>query len=877
MRAWWSKLRGALHRRSIEDDVSQEIDSHLEFLIDENIARGMTPEEAREAARRNFGNVSSTSERTREAWTFPAFESIVQDLRYGLRGMRRRPAFALTILLTLALGIGANTVIFSVVYNVLIRPLPYPGGERLVSLEEANAKANGFSVTWINFQHWRNENHTFDDMAAREFTQFTLTGRGDATLTRAGVVTGNFFSLLGVHPLLGRFFSAADDRYGAAPTVVLTHEFWAGKLAGDPGIVGTTLALTGKAYQVIGVAPPGLHFFSPPADFYVPMGLIHGNDVNRAKHGSIRVLGRLKPGVTLTTARDDLDAIMKRLALADPGPESDHRVAAQYLTDSIVGDVRSTLMIFMAAAALVLAIACANVASLLIVRSTARMREIAIRTAIGAGARRIGRQLLTENLLLATTGGALGLLLAWWSLRALVAAGPRGIPRLAEITLDLPVLLFAAGLTLLTGLVAGFAPVLTAAKTDLTVALKENSQSSTGARYTHFLRSAFVAAEIAITLVLVFASGLLLRSLITAQTANPGFAPGHVLALELSLSGAAYKTPESQAQFYERLEGDIRALPGVIDTGATMCPPAGGDCMDWFYSVIDKPVPAQGDVPVALFNYADPQYFKTLRIPLRAGRDFSDTDRRGGPPVAIVNEAFARQWWPRESAVGRRIKSGGPYMRGPVYQVVGVVGDVSREGLDEKPEPEIFLPFVQEPVSAMAVMIRTAGDPASLAPAVRRCVSSIDHNLPIQKLRTVETMLAASLDRRRFSTMLLTLFAALAMALAAVGIYGVLNYWVAVREDEIAIRLAIGAQRWTILRWSGAALLRLAAVGTVLGLAGGWAASHWLESQVYGVSARSPVMMAAAAGAVVLLAAIAAAAPLWRAMRVDAVRKLHHA
>src|SRR5581483_7711539 len=478
--------------------------------------------------------------------------------------------------------------------------------------------------------------------------------------------------------------------------------------------------------------------------------------------------------------------------------------------------------------------------------STARMREIAIRTAIGAGARRLGRQLLTENLLLAITGGALGLLLAWWSLRALVAASPPGIPRLAEITLDVPVLLFAAGLTLLTGLLAGFAPVLTAAKTDLTVILKESSPSSTGAKHTHLLRSSFVAIEIAITLVLVFASSLLLRSLITAQTANPGFVPDHMLALELAVSGSAYKTPEAQAQFYQRLESDIRALPGVTNVGSAMCPPAAGDCMDWFYSVIDKPVPSRGDVPVALYNYADSQYFKTLLVPLRAGRDFSESDRRGGPPVAIVNETFAQQWWPNESAVGHRVKNGGPYMPGPVYQIVGVVGDVSREGLDQKPSPEIFVPFQQEPTAAMAVMIRTAGDPASLAPAVRRCVSAIDHNLPIQRLRTVQTMLSASLERRRFSTLLLTSFALLAMALAAVGIYGVLNYWVAVREDEIAIRLAIGAQRWSILRWSGAALLRLAAVGTLLGLAGGWAASHWLESQVYGVSARNPVMMAAA-------------------------------
>lgn len=877
MRALWAKLRRIFDRRSIGDGIEQEIDSHLEFLVDENIARGMTPEEAQELAQRQFGSMTITRERAREAWTFPTFESILQDVRYGLRGMRRHPAFTTTILLTLALGIGAATAIFSVVYTALLRPLPYPGGERLVILEESTRKAHGFSVTWVNFEHWKRENHTFEEMAAREFAHLTLTGRGDPLLTRAGVVTSGFFGLAGARPLMGRFFTEADDRFGARPTVVLTREFWAATLGGDPNIVGGTLALNGKAYEVIGVAPPGLHLIGVPVDVYLPMGLLRGNTVNRSQHASIRVLARLKPGVTLSDARSDLDSIMERLARVDPGPESEHRVVAEYLAESIAGDIRSTLLMIMAAVGMVLAIACANVASLLLVRGAARVREMAIRTAIGAGAARLARQLVTENLLMTAAGGALGVGLAAWCLRALVTAAPPAIPRLSEVTIDVPVLLFAAGITALTGLLAGFAPVVAARKAELAAALKESSQTATSARRSHSVRSAFVTAEIAITLMLAFASSLLLRSLITAETADPGFVPEHVLELEMVLPASAYRTQDAQTQFYDRLSRDLRSVPGVVDAGAVMCPPAVGDCGDFFYSVVGKPAPAQGDVPVAFVNVADPRYFEALRIPLREGRFFSETDRAGGPPVAVVNENFARRWWPKEPAIGHRIKWGGPYMPGAVREIVGVVGDVSRMGLDEKPGPEIYLPMAQSPSNGMALMIRTAGDPRALIAEVRRRVAALDRNLPVQRLRTLEDNLAASLSRRKFSTALLTLFAALAMTLAAIGIYGVLNYWVLVREDEIAVRLAMGAQPSAILRWACAAVMRLAVLGIALGMAGAWAASRWLESLVYGVSPRSPAMMAASAAIVLAIAAISSAIPLLRAMRVDAVRHLRRA
>jgi putative ABC transport system permease protein len=877
VREWWSKLGRILAgRRGLAADLNAELEAHLAFEIQENLARGMSPDDARSVARRHVGNLTRIEERAREAWSFPRLETFIQDLRYGLRGIRRSPGFSLVVILTLALGIGANTAIFSVVNSVLLRPLPYPAGDRLVRLGESDPKAEGISVTWVNYQHWRKENHSFEELAGFHTAHLTLTGRDEPLLTRAGVVTSGFFRLVGAKPLLGRLFNASDDQPGGTPTVVLSHQFWVDKLGADPRVLGAALALDGKPYEVAGVLPPGLRFFSPPVDFYLPLALFDGETLDRGRHGSMRLLGRLKPGVTLPAALADLDLIMRRLAKADPGPESRHRAYGIFLAESDTGEIRPTLLILLGAVGLVLFIACANVAGLALARSTARAREMAIRTAVGAGRARLVRQLLTENLLLAALGGLTGLLLAEWCLRALIGMGPRDIPRLAETAFDWQVGIFVGAITLLTGVLTGFAPIWTAGKLELAGALKEGGRSATGGKSGHAVRGALVVAEIAITLALTFAAGLLARSLIAAETANPGFAPEHVLALELVLPSASYPTPPAVEAFYDRLRRDLRALPGVAAVGAVNCPPSAGDCGDWFYSILEGPAPQPGEVPIALFNTADRDYFSALRIPLREGRGFSDGDRRSAPRVAIVNETFARKWWPKASAVGHRIKSGGPYRDGPIYEIVGVAGDVSQMGLDTEPLPEIYLPFSQSPSEAMVVMLRVNGDPQSIVPAVRRRVADVDRNLPIESLRLFERSLAATLARRRFSTLLLALFAGLAMALAGVGVYGLLNYWVRVREEEIAIRLALGAPRPAIFCWAGRQVLRLAAAGAALGVLAGWVASRWLESLVFGVSARNGATMAAAAAAVIGMAVIAAAIPVWRATRVDAIHHLHH-
>jgi putative ABC transport system permease protein len=879
MRELFAKLFG--RQAPTENDLDGEILAHIELRMDDNIAAGMTPAEARDEARRHFGNALLTRERVREAWRFPRIDSFGQDLRYGLRGVRRSPGFALAVILTLALGIGASTAIFSVVYNVLLRPLPYPGGERLVGLGEIAGQADGISVTWINYLHWRAENRAFEEMAATEQADFTMTGRGEAQITHGAMVTPSFFRITSAHAQRGRLFTDTDDQVGAPGVAILTWEFWNKTFAAEPAALGATLVLNGKAYQVIGVLRPAARVLMSRADYYVPIGPVVGRKTSRAAHGSIGVIGLLKPGVTLSAARANLNEIMQRLALSDPGPESSHRASAAFLTESIGGDVRQTLLILMAAVALLLLIACANVSSLLLVRGAARTREIAIRTSIGAGRARVARQLLTENLALSLFGGGLGVLIAFGCLRALIALAPKSLPRFSEMALDLPVLGFAVAVTIVTAALAGLVPVLAAGRLDVASALRDGAVGS-AVRGQH-LRGALVVGEIAVTLLLSYASAGLIRSLIAAQHADPGFDSHNLLALGLQVSPAEYKNRDQVRQFYATLTDALRRQPGVFDVALVTCPPGAGDCGDWWYSPLDRSTLARADVPLTLFLAADVSYFRTMGIRLLAGREFGPADRTGSPLVTIVNEHLARRWWPSpQAAIGQRIKFGGPYNEGDLVEIVGVTANVSQMGLDGEKQPQMFFPWAQDGavpafLNSASVMMRTKGNPAALIPAVRRTLSSLNRNLPIRSLKPFDEQLGATLERRRFSTLLLGVFAALAMALAGVGIYGVLNYWVSVRNREIAVRMALGARRPTILRWAGSQALRLALVGIVLGAAGGWSAARLLKSMVYGVSERSPVTMLLAIVMVLAIVALAAGLPAWRATRVDVSRNLREA
>jgi predicted permease len=877
MHEWWSKIRSLFSaRRRLSDDLGEEMASHLQFLVEENIARGMPPEQARAAAHREFGNRTQVRERAYTAWQFPSLETILQDVRYGIRGIFRAPAFSLIVILTLAVAVGANTAIFSAVYTVLLKPLPFPNGQRLVWLGENVPKADGVAVTWLNFQHWKAENHSFEAMAGFHTADYTLTGRGQAVLTHAGVVTSEFFALTGSRALLGRLFTASDDDPHAPPVVIVNQAFWAKTLGADPNIVGKPLTLDGTSYEIIGVLPRDPRFFFRTPDYYLPYRPSPAELSKRSAHESMRVLGLLKPRVTLAQARADLDSIMERLAHADPGPESDHRAYLEFLTVERTGDVSDALKLLMGAVGLILLLACANVGGLLLMRVTTRAREMAIRSALGAARARLARQLVTETLLLAGIGGLFGLMLAFFGLHAMVALGPRNIPRLSEAGLDWPVLLFAVGLTFVVGLLCALVPVFSSGRVNLNVVLRESSAGAGSSRLGHTLRTGLVIAEVAAAVVLLFTSGLLLRSLYAAETASPGFDPDHVLALELQLPPSRYKANASILDFYSRLESALRTQPAVVSTGAVMCPPGGGDCGDGWYSIQEKPKPSRENVPLTLFNIADAGYFQAMRIPLLAGRAPSSQDTPSSPPVAIVNQEFARAEFPNPSAaIGRHIKIGGPYMAGPVVEIVGVSANVSQMGLDAEPEPSVMFPAAQSASAAMVVMIRTSADPKALVNSARRVMAAIDPNVPIQSLKTVDDWLGATLVQRRFITLLLAIFAAMAVVLAAIGVYGVLNYWVGSRRQEIAIRMAMGARTAAILRRTGRQAVWLACVGLAIGLGGSWAATRWVKSLVYGISARDPFVFVAAAAAALFIVLLSAAVPLARAARIDPNTVLH--
>ena len=805
-----------------------------------------------------------------------ALESLLQDIRYAMRGILRAPAFSLAVILTLAVGIGANTAIFSAVYGVLLKPLPFPSGERLVWLGESSAKARGISVTWINFEHWRMENRSFQSMAGFEKADLTLTGRGQAVLTHAGEVTSEFFQMTGSRPMMGRLFTASDDKPQSPAMVVVTERFWARTLSADPQIIGRTITLNGTAYIVIGVLGRDPGFFLPPVDYYLPFRPSAAQATKRDDHEWMQALGLLKPGVTLSQARSDLDTIMQRLALADPGPEDDHRAFVEFLTAQRTGEVRHAFVLLMASVCLVLVLACANIGGLLLIRMTTRAREMAIRTAIGAGRIRLARQLLTETVLITLVGGAFGILLAGLALRSIEVLGPRDIPRLSEASLNLPVLIFAAALTLVVALACSLVPLVSSDKVSLTILLKESSTGSGASRMGHTLRSGLVIAEIAMAVVLLFTSGILLRSLWAAETLNPGFEPRHLLALELQLPPSRYQSDGAIPDFYRRLEAELRAQPGVESVGAVNCPPAAGDCRDWWYSVMEKPTPSRQDMPVTMINMADGAYFQTMRIPLVAGRALSDDDRAGGPAVAVINEEIARAWWrdPR-SAVGEHIKVGGPYMEGPVAEIVGVAANVPQIALDSPPLPQIYLPAAQRVDPAMVVMIRTRGNPESMIATVRRTLASIDSNVPIQSLKTADMWLGATLVQRRFTTLLLVLFAGIAVILASIGCYGVFNYWVRCRRQEIAIRIALGAASFAILRRAGRQAARIGALGLVIGLAGSWAASRYVSSLVFAISAHDPVVLCTAVSIAGLIVLLSAAVALWRATQINPIEILH--
>ncbi|MCW5981447.1 MAG: ABC transporter permease [Bryobacteraceae bacterium] len=813
----------------------------------------------------------------------------VQDLRYGLRTLARNPGFTAVAVLALALGIGANTAIFSVVNGVLLRPLPYRQPDRLMRLSETSPDFATMAVAYPNFVDWNGQTRTFSGLAAFRWEDYDVTGEGRPEHLSGKMVSADFFRVLGINPALGRDFDPAADRLGSAPVAIIGGGLWQRRFGSSPAAVGSQLILNGQSFSIVGVAPPDFQF-EGRADLYTL--LEQWDDIlarSREMHPGLYVVGRLKPGVTKAQAQAEMDAIAGRLAEAYPKSNSRHGVKIAPLTDATVGNVRPILLVLLGAVGFVLLIACANVANLLLARFTGRQKEIAIRAAIGAGRGRLVRQLLTESVALALAGGAAGLAVAHWGTRAAVAAVPGGLPRMENIGVDGWVLAFALGVSLLTGLVFGLAPALHVSMTDLHETLQEGSRGSSAGR--RRLRNLLVVSEVAAALVLLSGAGLMLRTMQSLGGVDPGFNPSNVLTFSVGLSPANVSSGDRILQTFQQMVERVESAPGVKRAAVSSLIPLSGNDSEIPFYVHGRPRPAsQGDMSWALLYVTSPGYLEAMRIPLLRGRYIEDRDMSRGTHIAIIDEVMARTFFPNEDALGKSIViadlSGalGPEVSTPM-EIVGIVGHVNHWGLDNDGaapvRSELYLPLSQVPEPFMkgvagssAFVVRTGADPLATLPAVRAAVLEAGHDQPVYGVRTMDQIVSASFADRRFCMLLLGIFAALALLLAAVGIYGVISYTVAQRTREIGIRMALGARQADVLRVVvGQGMLPVLA-GLALGLAASFGLTRLMTGMLYGVSAGDPATLIGVALTLTAVALVAILVPARRAARVAPVAAL---
>jgi putative ABC transport system permease protein len=799
-------------------------------------------------------------------------ERLWQDIRFSLRSLRRSPGHTAAALLALALGIGANTAIFSVVHGVLLEPLPYPSPERLVMLIDANPSRgfDRFTSSPPNFIDWRDQSRSFAGMAAMTRANPSLTGGGAEPERLEGAqISAGFFETLQVPPALGRGIGAADDRPGAPPVVVLSHELWRRRFGADPRLVGRTIDLDGRPHTVVGIAPEGFQFPSR-AELWIPLALEITPDM-RGGH-FLGVVGRLKPGLSVERAQAELSVIAGRLAKQYPDTNTGWTVSAVPVRELMVEDVRPALLVLMATVAVVLLIACANVANLLLARMASREREVAIRTAIGAGRGRLVRQFLTESVLVALAGGALGLLLALWGTRALVAMNADNIPRASEIGLDPPVLLFTLALAVVTGLVFGLVPALHAARPDLQGTLKEGGRGASVGVRARSARGALVVVEVALTLVLLVSAGLLLRSFAGLAAVPPGFSSAGVLTLQLNLPESRYGEEPQMAAFYDGLLASVRGLPGVRSAGAIYPLPLGTGRYMLSYVVDGRPEPPPGQEESSHIRFVTPGYLESMSIPLLRGRQLDAGDREGAMPAVVVNRTMAERAWPGEDPIGKRLTFDDPTDADAEWRtVVGVVGDVRHAELSTEPDAETYLPIAQDPSPFVTLVVRADGDPMRLAAPVREAVRRADRDIPVFSVRPLERVVAESLAEQRFRTTLLAIFAGLALVLASVGVYGVVSYGVTQRRHEMGLRMALGARREQVQRLVVGQGLRLVLVGAAVGLVAAYLATRLLASFLYGVRATDPLTFAAVPALLALVALAASWLPARRATQVDPI------
>jgi len=883
MRALASRIRAWLSPGEVDQEFEQEMETHLELLIEENLRQGMAPAEARRAARVRLGGITQLKETNRELRGLPVVEALGQDTRYALRMLRKNPGFTAVAVLTLALGIGANTAIFSVVYAVLLKPLPYPDSGQLFSVFQARPRAGirGLGWSYPNFVDLRDQNHVFSAVAGNQNHQLTLTGRGEPSVVDTSVVTAEFFSVFGEAPLAGRIFTPEDGKPGAPAVVMLSEGLWRAKFGGDPSVIGSSIDLDKKPFTVVGVMPAQFRFplLSKSEEVWIPLAQdpVFSNFMPFRQGHLLQVTGRLKPGVSVGQARAELDALAAQFAKEHPAENTGWETRILPLQSVLAWDVRSALWVLLGAVGLVLLIACANIVNLLLARATSRAKEIALRATLGAGRARIIRQLLTESAVLCLLGGGAGTALAYWGARGLSALLPPSMPRVNAIGIDKGVLLFALALCLFASCAVGLVPALFAATANLPKAIRAGAGRTGESAIGRRARSLFAAVQIALAAVLLMGAGLLLRSFSKLTDVNPGFDAQHVVRAEVSLPQAKYTAPRQWAAFCGEFLQRLQAEPGMEDSALVIPVPIVDRQVKLAFEIEGRPESSADATRQADFASVSPGYFRVMDVPLVAGRLFDAHDRMDSPRVTVISKALARIYFPRENPIGKQLRFGPPPGGDVVpHEIVGVAGDVRNVALGSDPGPMMYVPFSQSPFWGSEVVVRSSLGTASVVAAIRREVNSLDKDVPVSDVAEMAEIVDASVAEPRVRTFLLALFAGMALVLAASGIFGVISYSVACRTQEIGIRMALGASRGTILRMVSRETALLAFAGLALGIPAALAASRLLGHMLFSVGASDPATLAAVAFALVGVAALAGYAPVRRAMRVDPMVALRH-
>lgn len=880
----WSRVRSGMRvvaRRSrLEGEMDAELRFHIEAFAEDLVRAGVPREEAQRRARIEFGGIERVKEEGREARGLAWFDTLRQDFRYGLRTLYRSPGFAAVAALTLALGVGANTAIFSVVYGVLLEPLPYKDAARLILLNETTPRVGVVSVSYPNFLDWRAQSSQFSQMAAVCGARFNLAGVSQPESINGQAVSPNFLSLLGIRPLLGRDFDPSEEKTGAAPVVMLSYSLWQGHLGGDPSAVGRTIMLDGRGYTIIGVLPATFRW-PDKVDVLEPIGVwaTQGSEVtDRGDRGDMVVLGRLRPQATPAQARSEMEGIAARLAEEYPATNDQFGVAFKPIRDAFVSDMRPAILTLFGAVTFVLLIACANVANLLLVRGASRTREIALRIALGASRGRIVRQMLTESLLLGLLGGVIGVFLALAGIRGMRGLISTDMLSGATIQLNGVVLLFTAAVVALATFIFGLAPATRSTKPDVQSQLKEGSAGAgTGARQNR-ARGAFVVAELALSLILLAGAGLMMKSLRLLLSVSPGFQPDRILTMEMDLRTAQYDKDPAVRNFWQQVLSRVSVLPGVESAAVGTGVPLTDSHNRLDITIEGMPLPKPGSFPHPDAHAVSASYISTLSIPLLSGRTFTEADRESAPRVGLINDRLAREFFPKGGAVGKRFMLGHPSSTtAPTWiEIVGIVGDTKLYGLANPARLEIYIPYGQGPLNHMTLLVKSAVDPAAMTSAIRAAVGLIDKDQPIFKIATMKELLSDSVSTPTFVLILLGLFSGVALVLATIGIYGVMSYSVAHRTRDIGIRIALGASRRDVFQDVLGLGLRLTGIGLAFGLVGALALTRALSSLLYGVHSTDAVTFTAVSLLLTVVALLASYVPAQRATRVDPIVALRY-